>query len=253
MLLPPPWPDWTEAFVLLCGCLLVVALGLYLASRGQTRSVPILASLALAALGLYLYGQALGSFARDLSEWQLWQARTWSGAALGPALWLAVTVALVMEEQEQRLSVTTKRLLWIAVGALLLLGAAFAVVGTTTDLIEQWPKAEQLAVGAGKVRHVPDGAFFGAFRWFALLCLLWASLNVGWLWLSAGQGAPTRPNFAWLFLSSVLFILGSGGLAIGSSLFALPVIFGQGMLIIGMLVVGWNVAHYGALLAGEVV
>jgi hypothetical protein len=215
--------------------------------------VPILAALALAALGVYLYGQSLGSFASDLSVWQQWQARTWGGAALGPPLWLALTVALVIEQQERRLSRNTTRLLWVAVVALLVLGAGFGVVGTTTDLIEQWPAAQQLGAGAGQVRYVPDGPWFGVFRWYALACLLWATVNVAWLWQSADTGTPVRPRFGWLLLSSALFILGSGELAIGSSLYAVPGILGQGTLIIGMLVMGWNVARYGALMTGEVV
>jgi len=112
MLVLPSGPDWAEAAVLYGGVLLVWALALYVASRAEPRRVSVLAALSMVALSVYLYGQALGGFAADLSIWATWLARTWAGAALAPGLWLMLTLALGAEEGTQRVRAWAARQYW---------------------------------------------------------------------------------------------------------------------------------------------
>src|SRR5437763_8220217 len=203
----PFWPAWSEAAVLYGGVLLVWALALYVTSRGEPHRVPVLAALAMTTLSVYLFGQALGGLSTDLSVWATWLARTWAGAALGPGFWLLLTQALVVEEGAEPLRAWATRLYWPLAVAVLALGGGFAVVGTITELVEQWSGASELnpvlRLGSGAVRHISDGPLFGIFRWYALVCLVWATANIGLLWRSSGRGTPLHARFTWLLLSGV--------------------------------------------------
>jgi hypothetical protein len=60
-----------------------------------------------------------------------------------------------------------------------------------------------------------------------------------------------RARFGWLTISALRFLLGGGWIVIASGVFRLVALPGQLLLVLGMLILGWNMARYGALVAGE--
>jgi hypothetical protein len=117
MVVLPCWRAWGA--VLYGGAVLVRALALYVATRGEFGRIPVLAALPMLGLTTYLLGQSLGGFTSDLQVWATWLARTWSGAALGPTLWLVLTLALAAEDGPEPLRSRLERLFWPVAGLLL--------------------------------------------------------------------------------------------------------------------------------------
>src|SRR5579884_1960097 len=249
--------SWAELAVVYGGALLVWALALYVLTRGRPGRIPTLAALAMLALTVYLLGQAVGGLAPDLPTWATWVARTWPGAALGPALWLLLTLAMAADEGPDPVRRAVRRLLLPTAVVTLALGALLAIAGVATDLALRYPDARQVAppgvFGPGSVPSLPPGPLFNVYRAYALVCLLGATGTLLWLWRTSEPGSPLRARFGWLLGSAVLFILGVGELTILSSDFGVPGLLGHAALILAMVVLGWNLARSGALLAGEVV
>jgi hypothetical protein len=100
-------------------------------------------------------------------------------------------------------------------------------------------------------RHIPGGPLLPVFQVFSLVCLLVPLIVLGLLTVASPKGAPLRARFAWLTASSVIFLLGGAWLVVASGIFRFVGLPGQVLLIVGMLILGWNMARYGALLAGE--
>jgi hypothetical protein len=224
-----------EGAVVYGGALFTWWLALYLATRGDVGRVSLLAAGAAAALALYLLGQALAGLAADGLHWEAWQRRTWSGAALAPALWLGTVVALA--EAEGEAPSPGRRVGW---GAAIAVGAAAALVGTATELVVGWSD------GA-------PGPLYGVFLAYLCGCLLAALGVVVALWRLRPPGTPLRSQFGWLAWAGVLFLLAGGYGAGANRLLGMPALPGEALLLIGAGLMGWSVARYGALLAGEVV
>jgi hypothetical protein len=242
-----------QALVLGGGALLVWALALYVASRAPTRRAPMLAALAMLCLAAYLAGEGLGALAPDLGTWSNWLRRTWLAPSVALAAWLVLTLALAADEGAEPLARRVQRLfLPIAVSAIGL-GVVFGVLGTFTNLVQDWNASLTLPVtdGTQGTRHNPAGPLLPAFQAYAVVCLSWAAVNLVLLWRSSPAGSPLRARFAWLSASAVLFLIGGGWIVIGSGVYLIVGLPGQALLIAGMVILGWNMARYGALLAGE--
>ncbi len=242
-----------QALVLGGGALLVWALALYVASRAPTRRAPMLAALAMLCLAVYLAGEALGALAPDLGTWSSWLRRTWLAPSVALAAWLVLTLALAADEGAEPLASRVQRLfLPIAVSAIGL-GVVFGVLGTFTNLVQDWNASLTLPVtdGTQGTRHNPAGPLLPAFQAYAVVCLSWAAVNLVLLWRSSPAGSPLRARFAWLSASAVLFLIGGGWIVIASGVYLIVGLPGQALLIAGMVILGWNMARYGALLAGE--
>lgn len=237
-------------YVLGGGALLVWALALYVASRAPTRRAPMLAALAMLCLAVYLGGEALGALAPDLATWSSWLRRTWLAPCVALAAWLVLTLALAADEGPEPLAGRVQRLFLpvavVAVG----LGVVFGVIGTFTTLVQDW-NAPLITDSARGTRHNPAGPWLLAFQVFAVVCLGWAAVNLVVLWRSSPAGSPLRARFAWLSASAVLFLIGGAWIVIGSGVYLIVGLPGQALLIAGMVILGWNMARYGALLAGE--
>jgi hypothetical protein len=245
--------DGTVQGVLLSsGAVLVWALALYVASRAPTRRAPLLAVAAMLCLAIYLMGEGLGALSDDLGTWADWLRRTWWAPTLGLPAWLAVSLALAADEGPEPWSSRVQRWFVPVTVIVLALGALFGAAGSLTRLVQDW--TSPFAVGsvpALGVRHVPSGEWFAAFQMFALVCLVWAAVNVGILWHASSAGTPLRSRFAWLTVSAVLFLVGGGWIVVASGDYFLVGLPGQMLLVVGMLTLGWNMARYGALLSGE--
>ena len=132
------------------------------------------------------------------------------------------------------------------------LGALFGVVGSLTTLVQDW--TAPFTVGSDPTlgtRHVARASWYVPFQYFALVCLIWSAVNLAILWRASPSGTPLRARFAWLTASAALFLLGGSWVIVASGDYFLVGLPGQLLLILGMLILGWNMARYGALLSGE--
>jgi hypothetical protein len=242
-----------QGYVLGAGALLVWALALYVASRAPTRRAPMLAALAMLCLAGYLCGEALGALAPDLETWSSWLRRTWLAPCVALAAWLVLTLALAADEGPETLAGRVQRLFVPVAVAVVGFGVVFGVIGTFTTLVQEWNAPVTLPVtdGTQGTRHNPAGPLLPAFQVFAVACLGWAALNLVVLWRSSPPGSPLRARFAWLSASAALFLIGGAWIVIGSGVYLIVGLPGQALLITGMVILGWNMARYGALLAGE--
>lgn len=203
-------------------------------------------------LAVYLLGEALGAFAPDLPTWSRWLQRTWWATSLALALYAIWTLALAADEGPEQWARRLRTALpWLGAGVLAV-GATFGAVGALTSLVQDWGAPFTLysdpLLG---VRHATRGPWLGAFQLFALVCLIGPAINLGVLWRASPGGSPLRARFAWLTASAVIFLIGGGWIVLASGTFLLVGLPGQLLLVAGMLIMGWNVARYGALLAGE--
>jgi hypothetical protein len=241
-----------EGVLLSGGAVLVWALALYVASRGPARRAPMLAAAAMACLAIYLMGEGVGALSSVLSEWADWLRRTWWAPCLALPAWLAVTLVLAADEGPEPWSSRVRR--WHVPVILVtgVLGAVFGIVGALTTMVQDW--TAPFLVGADPllgVRHVARAAWFAPFQVFAVACLLWAAANIIILWRVSPPGTPLRARFGWLTVSSVLFVLGGGWIVVASGEYYAVGLPGQMLLVAGMLILGWNMARYGALLSSE--
>lgn len=70
--------------------------------------------------------------------------RMWSGAALAPARWLLLTLALVADEGPDPVRSRVARLYWPISLVIVGIGLTLVVIGMATDLIERWSDAVEL-------------------------------------------------------------------------------------------------------------
>src|SRR5258708_17673426 len=176
-----------QGYVLGGGAVVVWALALYVASRAPTRRAPMLAALAMLCLAVYLAGEALGALAPDLGTWSSWLRRTWLAPSVALAAWLVLTLALAADEGAEPLASRVQRLFRpIAVSAIGL-GVVFGVLGTFTNLVQDWNASLTLpgTDGTQGTRHNPAAPLLPAFQVYARVCLGWAAANLVLLWASS--------------------------------------------------------------------
>jgi len=237
--------DVRTGVALAVGALLVWALGLYVLSRAPARRVPILAAAAMALLALYLIGESLAAFAPDDATWAAWLQCTWWTASVAAPTWLVLTLALARDEDLPALGARPRWLFATVSVAMLVLGALFGVLGSSTDLLVDW----STPFNTENARHVPAGPLLPAYQVFVVVTLVWALANVARAAKTSPR--PVRARFSWLTASAALFLLGGAWLAIASGVYLRPGWPGQLLLIAAMIIMGWNLARYGALLASE--
>ena len=232
-----------EALLLGSGGILVWALALYVASRASTRRISVLAGVAMLCLAWYLTGEALGALAPDIATRSAWLRRTWWAQGVALPVWLVLTLALAQDEGPQ---LHAARFLTPVGIVAIVSGVLFGAAGTLTNAVENWETP--LADGA---RSLPAGPLLFPFQIFALICVVAAAITLALLWRASEDGTPLRARFGWFTASGLLFLFGAGWLVIESGFNGQPGLPGQLLLVIGMLILGWNVARYGALLNGE--
>ena len=256
MVLLPWWPAWGESAVQYVSAVLSWALALYVGTRGGLRRIPLLATLSMLCLVAYELGLAVAAAAPDESG-SSWLRATWWGPSFAPAFWLLLTLALAVEEGPEPVLPRLRRLFPPVAVTALGIAAVFAALGTFTDLLQQWPERYELVpvvrLGPETLRLTGRGPFFPAYQVYVVVSLAWGAFNVGALWFHSPRASPLRPQFGWLLASAALFLLAGVHFVIGTSELALPGLPGHLMLVLGMVLVGWNLVRYGALLAGEVV
>src|SRR5947209_12432244 len=241
--------QWVEGLVIYTGAVLAWTLGLFVLSRGGLRRIPLLTAATTLVLVVYQVGQALGALAPDAGVWLDWSRRTWWAAALAPGLWLALALALALEEAATTAQPRLTRLVWSAAPVVALAGVLFALIGESTDLVSDWssPSAPR------GLLHVPPGPLFGAYLAYVVACLAGASLVLGRLWWTASPGNPLRSRFGWLVVSASAFLLTGVYLTTVSGLLGYGALPAQVLLSVGLIIMLWSLARYGALLAGETV
>jgi hypothetical protein len=241
-----------QGVVLSSGAVLVWALALYVASRAPVRRATLLATVAMLCLAIYLMGEGLGALSTDLATWADWLRRTWWAPGLALPAWLATTLALAADEGPEPWSRRVRRWFVPITVVTLALGLFFGVVGSGTRLVQDWTAPFLVGPDAALgVRHVTRGDWFAPFQVFAIVCIAWAAGNVALLWRASPPGTPLRARFAWLTASAVMFVLGGTWIVVASGNYYLVGLPGQMLLVAGMLILGWNMARYGALLSGE--
>ena len=237
-----------QGVVLGSGAIVVWALALYVATRAPGRRAPALAASAMLCLAIYLLGQALGALAPDIQTWAQWLRRTWWAPSLALPIWLVLTLTLAADEGPRPWAGRVTRALPLVAVVAIGLGLVLGVVGTASTHVQEWDTPVTLPSGA---RHAPAAELLTAFQVYTLICLLWSAANLGLLWHTSPRGAPLRARFGWLSASAALFLLGGAWVTVASGVYLQPGLPGQLLLIAGMLILGWNMARYGALLAGE--
>jgi hypothetical protein len=253
-------PPWGEAVLLCAASVVVWTLSLYVVSRGGWQPVPALATLSMWALALYELGVGVGSIAPDDQTWKLWFRGTWPGPALLPALWLLLTAALAVEEGPAAWQPRLRGLFRVALCTALPLGLLFAA-GSAFDFVRRWETEGGAVVppvgylgGAYPGRRSYPGPLYPLYAAYVLACAVWAAANLIGLWRASVPGTPLRVRFRWLLVAALLFGLGGSYLSWAAGQEEnLSGLAGHLLLLAGMLIVGWTVARYGALLAGEVV
>jgi hypothetical protein len=241
--------QWLEGVVIFTGAVLAWGLGLFVLSRGGLRRIPLLTAAATLTLVVYQVGQALGALAPDTATWLDWSRRTWWAASLAPGLWLVLVLILAVEEAPETARPAWMRLVWSGAPVAILAGVAFAVIGASTDIVQDWasPSAPRGPL------HVPPGPAFGVYQAYVVVCLAGAAIIVGFLWWTSEPGGPLRARFGWLLVSAAAFLLSGLYVTTFSGLFGFSVLPAQVLLSAGLVILGWNLARYGALLAGETV
>jgi hypothetical protein len=244
-----------QGFLLGAGGVLVWGLALFVASRAPSRRAPVLAALAMLCLAAYLTGEALGALAPGPDDWSVWLRRTWWAPCFAAPAWLTLTLALAADEGPAPLADRAQRFVWPIGSGLFVSGAVLALVGMATNLVQDWPAAYTTTLLDSLIgsRRIPPGPLLPLFQVFVLLCLVGAAALLAFLWRRSPTSSPLRARFAWLTASAFLFLLGGTWIVVGSGVYGLVGLPGQTLLVIGMLILGWNMARYGALLAGEVV
>lgn len=240
---------WAEGLVIYAGCLLAWALGLYVVTRGGLRRIPLLTAAATLVLVVYQLGQALGALAPNPTVWLDWARRTWWAAALAPGIWLVLIVSLAADEAPEDRRRSLRRVVWWSVPPATLAALLFAALGGTTTLVVDWaePSAPQ------GPPHVPPGPLFTAYQVYVVTCLGMAAAVLALLWRTSAPGTPLRARFRWLLTSAVVFLVCGAYITTASGLFGFSAVPGQLLLSTGLVVMAWNLARYGALLAGETV
>ncbi len=255
-----PWlPSASEGVLVYTGMLLVWVLGLYVLTRGR-GVVSALAGLAMAGFSCYLLGLWAGALARTENVWYWvgWLRWTWWAAPLALGLWLLLLLAITADEGSGALQSSLKRnlysLIWITLGV----GAILSIVGVATQLVLRWdesyPSPAPLLISDDiETWHIPTGPLYLAFEAYVLACLLGATACLSWLFRSSPPSTPLRGRFGWFLASALLFLAGGAYIAVLTAEYGFTALPGEALLILGMLVLGWNIAHYGALVSGEVV
>src|SRR4051812_22301957 len=239
--------DALTGIVLAVGALLVWALGLYVVSRSPTSRASVLATAAMLCLSAYLGGEALAALAPDPTSHAAWLRVTWWAPSLAAPIWLLLTLTLAGDEAAD-LPGTHPRWLLRTIGATaLVIGAAFALLGMFTPLVVDWTPAIETA----NPTEMPPGSLLRPLQLFVVICLAWSLATLLVLWRGSPPATPLRARFGYLVGSAALFLLGGGWLVLASGVYGQAGLPGQVLLIVGMVMMGWNLARYGALLAGE--
>ncbi len=259
MQLLPGVPSSSEGVLVFIGMLLVWVLGLYVLTRGRGL-VSTLAGLAMAAFAVYLLGLWAGALARadDVWYWVAWLRATWWGGALAAGLWLLVVLKIAADEGSGILQTLLQRHLHRVITTVVAIGLVLSIVGVGSGLILRWdntlPSLPPVTFSDQIVTwHIPPGPLYMVFQSYLLICLVGAIVCLTWLFLISPARTPLRRHFGWFLATAVLFLAGGAYIAVLTATFGFTALPGEVLLIAGMLVLGWNIAHYGALLSGELV
>jgi hypothetical protein len=239
--------------------LLVWVLGLYVLTRGRGM-VSTLAGLAMAAFSCYLLGLWAGALARteNVWYWVAWLRWTWWGAPLAAGFWLLLVLAITADEGSGTLQSSLKANLRKLIPLTLSIGGILAILGVGSDLVLRWdesfPSPAPVRISDDvETWHIPTGPLYLVFQAYLLVCLLGATACLTLLFRSSPPNTPLRGRFGWFLASALLFLAGGAYIAVLTAEYGFTAMPGEALLILGMLVLGWNIAHYGALTSGEVV
>jgi hypothetical protein len=162
-------------------------------------------------------------------------------------VWLLLVLTLAVEEAPDGTRAVWTRLAWSGAPLALLSGGVFVILGQASTAVVDWasPSAPQ------GPPHVPPGPLFGIYQAYVIVCLAGAAVALGLLARASAAGGPLRARFRWLLVSALAFLLAGLYVTTVSGLFGFSALPAQVLLSAGLLVMGWNLATYGALLAGE--
>jgi hypothetical protein len=227
------------------GGLAAWALALYVLTRGGGRPVALLAVAAIGLFVLYLVGYAAAAWTADGPTASLWQRATWWTAHAAATAWLALVLALRAEETDQASRPTLVRAA-VAAGAL---AALLAVAGTASQAFFLW--SDPVATAGGW--RAPAGPLYPLYGLAVLAVVAGAAILARGAWLASPPRTPVRARLGWLYAAGLLFAAGAGALVAYRFVGPPADAVGLALLLVGTAVMGWNVARYGALVAGEVI
>jgi len=253
------WPSWGEGWLVYAGMLLVWSLALYVLTRGRGL-IPRLAVLAMATFSAYLLGLWAGAlaFPAEPDGWVVWLRGTWWTTTFAPAFWVLLTLQLTVDEGTRSQQSFALRLLPALAPTVLGLAGLLAGIGMLTEFVVQWSGAyagtPEWVIGEDLVYwHIPAGPLYPIYEAYLLACLMSCVAMAAWLTSASPAHTPLRARFEGVMASAILFLVGGTYLAVVGGNFGFQSLPGEVVLIAGMIVMGWNIARYGALLSGEVV
>jgi hypothetical protein len=228
-------------------------LGLYLMVRSSLRAPAIIVSLiGLFGQAAFFFAGALTDVTTDTERLVLLERWIWWTTVLPAAAWLHLSalIAQPISKAEPRASMVFPRRAVIAYTA-----AGFLILfGTVTDLFVDYSGALQAGSAQDDVRPGP------AYPVYMLYLVIAIGVTIANFALALRQvgarrdpGAPMITRQLWLLIAgSLCFIIGSLGAAIRYNWsLALPAAPAYLLLIIGLAMFGYGVAHYGMLLDGK--
>jgi hypothetical protein len=236
------------------GMLLFWLLATYVLTRTPVSSISVATAATQVATAAYFLGQGMQANALTLEEWTPWARNLQWGAPIAPTLWYWVT-ALLLREQEAAPTEPYLRRVGYPLG--LLFGAAsvaFAASVYIDDWLYTWSAPVQFSLEqtAYSRFQAPAGPLYPIFATFIIATTVGAAVNV-WLGWHLALDKERRRRFAWLFLSSALFIPGVGSLVVANWLQYWPTWLSHLVVAAAMALMASNVAAYSLLFRGYVV
>lgn len=230
--------------------LLYCMLAVYMVTRGPRSLVSLTAIAAQVSAAAYLLGQGMQANAMVLGDWMPWARNLQWGATVAPVAWYWLTVLLLREQSQGR---------WIGfpLGVILTVVSVVLTVSMYAgDWLYNWSAVTNVEPQqAFPLRyHVPVQPFYLTMVAFLAGSTLGAAANV-WIGWHLPMDAERRRRFGWLFLSAMLFVVGTSYLSF-STLLAwdqFPTWLGHVLLGAAMAVMAWNVAAYSLLIQGLVI
>lgn len=244
--------------------------------RPRRRS-SVLASAAMLIVAIYIFQMIVQQSTSDKAAYFVWEKILWWASTFSPVVWLHTTLALLSEEtlsngasaypaHDESVSLSSwnfhamrdlfadipvlvKWLLVLSYGVALF----FGIAGTQGEWLFRFNQATYAAWPWSKwnVFYTPSGSYYYLFTIYVAINTL---LSVVTLLLARerSRSAEGKKKYSYLLLGTFVFTAAAALLTLlNEETWALPEAVSHLLLAIGILIIGYAIAHYNALLEGR--